>query len=292
MNIEKHKNKLKNVCDQLEKKLNEDSYPKKEDDVVALIQVFYDALYGDAVGTFVKTIKGNRNVFSNTEYNQIKPLFNKWKNNKWKFWKTQHIGPESFNDFKNDLNRFSQQYPDFFTENGRPISTLDFFLQNIWEPIFKEYEQRINLLVSRLSINLESKGNKYKVFIDTEYELMQPFEFERFIAKLFNKMGYSAKVTSKTGDFGIDVIAKKGEDVVAIQAKKYSVGNNIGNRAVQRLIGSMSYKDYKANKGILITTSDFTNQAYNQAEGNPVELWNQDYLNKMVEKYFKINSSQ
>jgi len=295
MNIEEGKKKIQNECDRIERMLNEDSYSKNKDDIIGLIQDLHHMLYGGAVDTFVKTMKSNRNIFSESEYNQIKPLLNKWKNNKWIFWKNRKIDPDIFNDFKDDLNRFSQQYPDFFTGDGDSITILEVFQQKMWQPIFQKYEQRVNLLVSRLSINLEPKDMKdihHKIIIDTKYESMQPFEFEKFIAKLFNEMGYSAKVTSKTGDFGIDIIAKKSRDIVAIQAKKYSAGNKVGNRAVQRLIGSMSYKDYKANKGILITTSDFTNQAYNQAEGNPVELWNKEYLNKMVEKYFKTNLSQ
>ena len=169
MNIKEYKNELKNACDGLEKRLNEGTYSKKEDDVIALIRDLNNALYGDAVGTFVKTMESNRNIFSETEYNQIKPLLNKWKKSKWRFWETQYIDPELFNDFKDDLKNFSQQNPDFFSGDEGSISTLDVFQQQIWQPIFQEYEQRVNLLVSRLSINLESKGNKYKIFIDTQY---------------------------------------------------------------------------------------------------------------------------
>jgi len=85
MNIEEAKKKIKNECDRLERMLNEDSFSKKEDDIIGVIQAFHDMLYGDAVGTFIKTMKSNRNIFSKTEYNQIKPLLNKWKRNKWIF---------------------------------------------------------------------------------------------------------------------------------------------------------------------------------------------------------------
>lgn len=292
MNIDKHKKEIEKLCDRLERILNEGSYSRDKDDIISAIQSFNNLLYGSAIGTFVKTIKTNRNAFSKSEYKNIKPLLNKWKRNKWRRNGNFNLDPELFNDFKDDLNNFSQRYPDFFTKNGNSISALDYFLQYMWQPIYQEYEQRVNILTDRLSKNLESKNNKYKISIDTQYELMEPFEFEEFIAELFNKMGYSAKITAKTGDFGIDVIAKKGQDVVAIQAKKYSVGNKIGNRAVQRLIGSMSYREYNANKGVLVTTSDFTVQAYKQAEGNPVELWNQDYLNKMIKKYFLKSTDQ
>ena len=48
----------------------------------------------------------------------------------------------------------------------------------------------------------------------------------------------------------------------------------------------MQMRDVKANKAIIITTSDFTIQAKKQAEEAPVELWNLKTLKQMVRKYF------
>ncbi len=110
------------------------------------------------------------------------------------------------------------------------------------------------------------------------------FEFETFIAKLFQKMGYHTTVTRKTRDYGIDVIAKKDDDIVAIQVKKNSQGNNVGDIVVQNTLGGM-WK-YKANKAIIITTSDFTTMAREQAKGAPIELWNKGDLHQIVRKYF------
>ncbi len=110
------------------------------------------------------------------------------------------------------------------------------------------------------------------------------FEFEQFIGKLFQKMGYRTEVTRKTGDYGVDVIAKKGDDVIAIQVKKNSIGNNVGDIVVQNTLGGM-WK-YKANKAIIITTSDFTTMAHEQAKRAPIELWNKNTLHQMVRKYF------
>ena len=113
---------------------------------------------------------------------------------------------------------------------------------------------------------------------------LSPFQFEEFIAKLFNKMGYETTVTRKTGDYGIDVVAKGKGDVIGIQAKRNSEGINIGNETIQKVLGSM-WK-YKAKKAIIITTSDFTVQAKEQAKGAPVELWSKRILHEMVRKYF------
>jgi len=124
-----------------------------------------------------------------------------------------------------------------------------------------------------------------EIGIDNNFAGYSAFEFEEFISKLFRAMGYEAKTTSKTGDYGIDVIAKKDHEVFAIQAKKYTAGQNVSNRDVQRILGAMKLRNVKATHGVLVTTAYFTRQAREQAEETDVELWDKDYLHKMVEKY-------
>ena len=97
-------------------------------------------------------------------------------------------------------------------------------------------------------------------------------------------MGYTTQLTPKTGDYGVDIIAKDKNDTIAIQAKQFKHGNNVSNMIVQQVLGAM-WK-VKANKAIIITTSDFTVQAKVQAREAPVELWNLQTLKSMVRKYF------
>jgi len=130
----------------------------------------------------------------------------------------------------------------------------------------------------------ESKSKVHSM-ISTSYTTALPFEFELIVADLFTKMGYSTRCTKKTGDYGIDVVAQNGTDTIAIQVKKYMTGNNVGNRDVQMLLGAMQLSTVKANKAIIITTSDFTIQAKEQARETPVELWNGAYFNSLMLKY-------
>jgi HJR/Mrr/RecB family endonuclease len=129
------------------------------------------------------------------------------------------------------------------------------------------------------------KLKEIKIGLDNNFKNISPYEFENFIAKLFTAMGYKTQVTKKSGDYGIDVIAKKDNDIIAIQAKKYHDGNPVGNRDVQRLLGAMQLKDVKANHSIIITTSHFTVQAREQAKECAIELWSKEDLHKMVRKY-------
>ncbi|MBL7100949.1 MAG: restriction endonuclease [Nanoarchaeota archaeon] len=113
---------------------------------------------------------------------------------------------------------------------------------------------------------------------------LSPYKFEEFIAKLFRKMGYDAKKTVSTGDYGADIIAKKGDETIIIEVKKYSKGNNITPKEVQRTLGAM-WK-HKAEKAIFITTSDFSVRAKEVEKEGPIELWDKKTLHKMVRKYF------
>ena len=109
---------------------------------------------------------------------------------------------------------------------------------------------------------------------------MSPFQFEEFIARLFNKKEYHANATKKTGDSGIDVIATKGLEKVAIQCKKNRKDIKVSNGVIQKALGSL-VNPYNATNCIVITTAEcFTNQAIQQA-GNaniPCELWNRKKL--------------
>lgn len=112
---------------------------------------------------------------------------------------------------------------------------------------------------------------------------LSPHEFEKFIAELFRKMGYNAQVTGKPGDFGADIIARKGNETILIQVKKYAMGNNVTPEEVQRTLGAM-WK-HKADKAVFVTTSGFTVRAKEVEREAPIELWDKSILHQMVRKY-------
>ena len=60
---------------------------------------------------------------------------------------------------------------------------------------------------------------------------MKPKEYEEYVASIFQNKGYSTEVTPLSGDWGIDVIAIKDSEKIAIQAKMYSDSSRKVNRA-------------------------------------------------------------
>jgi len=118
--------------------------------------------------------------------------------------------------------------------------------------------------------------------INTNFKRFNPEDFEYLVAKLFQAKGYKAEVTQYQGDFGVDVIAESGSTKAVIQVKHWR--NNVGSPDVQKTLGSM-FK-YQANQAIVITSSDFTNQAYEIRDGStPLELWNGQKLQEEIKEY-------
>lgn len=116
---------------------------------------------------------------------------------------------------------------------------------------------------------------------------LEPAEFENLVKMLLLSMGFNASTTKATGDGGIDVLAINEQPIVGgkyvIQCKKYATGNNVGESAIRDLYGVMHAEN--ANKGILITTSDFSNQAYSFSQGKAIELINGSSLLGLLYKY-------
>jgi restriction system protein len=80
-------------------------------------------------------------------------------------------------------------------------------------------------------------------------------------------MGYggslkdAGEAVGKSGDEGIDGIIKEdrlGLDIIYIQAKKWE--NTVSRPEIQKFAGALQGK--RARKGIFITTSDFSQSAY------------------------------
>ena len=107
-----------------------------------------------------------------------------------------------------------------------------------------------------------------------EVDRMTGRQFEEYVGTLFVSQGYGVKYTSTTGDYGADLILKKGQDVIVVQAKRYQ--QTVGVKAVQEVIPSM--KMYHATAAWVITNSTYTKQALTLAKSNQVRMIDRDEL--------------
>lgn len=81
---------------------------------------------------------------------------------------------------------------------------------------------------------------------------MTPRYFEQLVADYYQSKGYETEVTPYAGDYGVDVIARKGDEKIAVQAKMYGNSTRKVNReTVMQLYGAMAYR--QCTKAVIAT---------------------------------------
>jgi restriction system protein len=104
-----------------------------------------------------------------------------------------------------------------------------------------------------------------------------PEFFESLVIELLVAMGYggsredAARVVGRSGDEGIDGIIKEdrlGLENIYVQAKRWE--NTVGRPTIQQFAGAL--QGQRARKGVLLTTSNFSRDAIEYANGLQVSI--------------------
>lgn len=178
--------------------------------------------------------------------------------------------------------------------NKIALSQKDIFLYSLCACAFAKKDMAIitdseNIDLINASINkykqksylkkLETGSVKKKYTMDI-IDVMSGVEFEKLISEIFRFYGFETTLTPKTGDQGIDIVAKKCNTTIAIQAKRYN--KSVGNHAIMEAVAGM--KHYNADRAIVVTNNYFTESAEILAEENNVDLWNRNILSEKIEE--------
>jgi restriction system protein len=163
-------------------------------------------------------------------------------------------------------------------KSGAEINT-EFLLKNY--KLFRNFKEKVkkdaseNKTVNANETILESDDPYAKLnnaIVEYNRELMNdmldklcemtPVNFERFVCKFMELLGYGAgEVTQPTRDGGIDGVVKEdklGLHKIYLQAKRYARDNSVTPKDVQAFIGAMSST---ATGGVFITTGTFSKDA-------------------------------
>lgn len=120
----------------------------------------------------------------------------------------------------------------------------------------------------------------------------QPAFFEHLIGRLALALGYgggrpeSVRVIGRSGDRGIDVEIDEdalGLDKLMLQAKRYTPGTNVTDGDVRDFAGALQLRS--ATKGVIATTSAFTQAARASAERLGIVLIDGDQLATLMIRY-------
>lgn len=118
---------------------------------------------------------------------------------------------------------------------------------------------------------------------DLQYvDRLTPRDFEHFVGELLTMRGFDqVRVTQASGDYGVDVLARKGKKHYAIQAKLYS--NNVGTKAVSEPVAGLPF--YQCQVAMVVTNSYFTKAAKTFANKVGCELVDRDVLKQWLQEY-------
>ncbi len=189
--------------------------------------------------------------------------------------------------------RFLKQFPEFVEFQA---------IRSESNGIPRDEEETVDSRTPEESLEIEYqkiRSNLASQLLD-RIKQSSPAFFEKLVVELLVKMGYggsrsdAGRAVGKSGDGGIDGIIKEdrlGLDVIYIQAKRWD-GNAVGRRDVQQFAGAL--QGQRANKGIFLTTSRFTDEAHSYVStiGSKIVLIDGEQLAQlMIDHNVGVSSS-
>lgn len=169
--------------------------------------------------------------------------------------------------------KYLKQFPSFLEFQNASRSDSDSEEQVvIVETNEQTPEENLDKAYQRIRKSLASE-------ILTRVVELSPTFFERLVVELLVKMGYggsikdAGKAIGKSGDEGIDGTIKEdklGLDIIYIQAKRWKPGNVVGRPELHKFVGALAGQG--AKKGIFITTSSFTKEAWEYTPKNETKI--------------------
>ncbi|MEO5938808.1 MAG: restriction endonuclease [Sphingomonas sp.] len=117
------------------------------------------------------------------------------------------------------------------------------------------------------------------------------YEFEHFTAHLLQCMGYFARVSEKSGDGGVDVIAHTDQlgfkpPIIKVQCKRQT--SQIGEPEVSQLLGTLGDGEY----ALFVTLGSYTRQARVRERNNPRLrlLDGEDFVQLVLQHYTALSA--
>ncbi len=141
------------------------------------------------------------------------------------------------------------------------------------------------------SIKLALEKRKVNKFLQNisidNVDALDGYDFEVLTSVLLKNCGFKCKLTPKSKDYGVDILASKNGLTLAVQTKLY-YNHSVGNKGVQEAFSGKKYFD--ANIAVLITNSIFTKNAVNSAKKLNVMLLGREELCALISGTPKQNS--
>ncbi|MGB4782928.1 restriction endonuclease, partial [Candidatus Methylomirabilis sp.] len=184
-----------------------------------------------------------------------------------------------------------------------PVHVYKYILEGTIEEkidkILREKQLLFDELVDDVSIDLKSKLTSEELFglfgltppehakssrrgteSAANYAEMSGVEFEEYVKRLLERKGWRVETTPLTRDGGIDLIARRDDDVgvevtLYVQCKNHS--SPVGVDVARELNGALP-RQQSGTWGVLVCPSGFTADATSFAQDRGLALWDQHHL--------------
>jgi restriction system protein len=126
-------------------------------------------------------------------------------------------------------------------------------------------------LVGWLGLPLAARAHRGAGYLRSglrEIDAMTGVEFENYVAARLRGAGYRVGLTKVTGDFGVDLIAARGRERIAIQCKRH--GRPVGTAAVQQVVAGAAL--HRCTSTMVVSNQEFTAAAVTLARVHACEL--------------------
>lgn len=153
---------------------------------------------------------------------------------------------------------------------SEPVVEIEYeFDDYYYDEAYEEYEKAESVL--------DYHRNKIKN--------MSHRDFEFFVADIFEKLGFSVKITQPTRDGGRDIIATKANPIpytLIVECKHWGENHKVDVSVVRSVYGVQMAT--QANQSVIVTSSKFTRDArmFAAERKNLMALWDIDDLLKLV----------
>lgn len=163
---------------------------------------------------------------------------------------------------------------------------IDFSIRGYEYPVgtfnFSDYDCNRGKFVNKPTVEIEYEFDDgysdyaYEEYIEAESLLdyhreqiknMSPRDFEFFVGNIFERLGFSVKITQATRDGGKDIIATKAEPIpftLIIECKHWREEHKVDVSVVRSIYGVQTAM--QANQSVVVTSSKFTKDARKFAE--------------------------
>ena len=141
-------------------------------------------------------------------------------------------------------------------------------------------------------VNETTKMSTEDFIIRKLHQNLNGYQFEEFVAHLLECMGYVARITQKSGDGGVDIIAHKDilgfePPIIKVQCKKTLTSNGLPE--INQLLGTLGDDEY----ALFVNLGSYTIQARNKATNkSKLRLIDGKEIINLIYRYYDSFSPQ